>query len=46
MWKNVGEVCWDEGRGLGARPPRGGAEGVAVRGPGDIGKPGVQNCQV
>ena len=27
-------------------PPRGGAEGVTVRGPGDTGGPGVLNCQV
>ena len=29
-----------------AGPPRGGAEGVTVRGPGDTGGPGVLNCQV
>ena len=27
-------------------PPRGGAEGVTVRGPGNTGKSGVQKCQV
>ena len=40
------EEMWGIKSVLEPGPPRGGAEGVTVRGPRDTGGPGVLNCQV